>query len=406
MEAIKEVTITLEKQTYLYKKAADSWELSMRKSEVQVPEKKDLALINVENPLLMETTIDWQEDAITFTYNLPKEASSFEELRSSSKQDKLRAMMNIAEMKNLLALPLTFFIHPENIVFDYNLSPKLAYRGLAGTMPPTMTNEELLLRQYKCLIIDLFEKGQNFTNLYEGQLEIKKGSEFIQTIIKKESFEEIHDYLLLNFNQTIEKEQKTTKRVAKSKYQVMKQLSIWMPVLAVILAVPLVYLLFFQLPFQERMQDTDTAYLKNDYEAVITQLEPVKTAKIPFTQKYELSYSFVQGKELNEQQKKVILNNITLRSDENYLDYWIENGRGNLDEALDIAKNLEDSDLILYGLTQKIEQVRNDTKLSGTDKESQITTLEGDYKKYDEKRAESLAAGKTAETASSSQEAN
>jgi type VII secretion protein EssB len=406
METTNEVTITLEKQSYLFQKNAADWTLSMRKSEVQVADKKDLAILTVQNSLFMETTIDWQEDAVIFHYQIPQATLSFTQLQQAPRQDQLRAMMNIAQMKELLTLPITFFLHPDNLVFDYNLLPKIAYRGLAGKMPPTVTNEELLLRQYKCLIIALFEPNQSFTDLYEGQLEIKKGSEFIQTILQKNDFEELQAYLAEQYGQTLETEQKTMQRVAKTKFKVMKHLSIWMSVLAVVLAIPLMYLLFFQMPFQNRMQTTDTAFLKNDYEAVISQLEPVKTKKIPFTQKYELAYSFVQGKELNERQKKVILNHITLRSDEKYLDYWIENGRGNLDEALDIARNLRDSDLILYGITQKIEQIRNDTKLSGTEKENQVNQLEEDYKKYDEKRQESLeTSDETAATDQSSEEA-
>ena len=405
METIKETTITLEKQTYNYQKTAAAWTLSLRKSEVQVSDQKDLALLTVQNPLFMETIIDWQEDAVIFHYQVPTNTISFAQLIEAPRQEKLRAMANMAQVRSLLALPITFFLHPENLLFDYNLLPKIAYRGLAGKMPPSVTNEELLLRQYKCLIIALFEKNQSFTDLYEGQLEIKKGSEFIQTILQKATFEEIQTYLLSQYNLTLDTEVKTTQRVTKSKFKMMKYLSIWTPVLAVLLAAPLVYFFFFQLPFQMRLQDTDTAFLKNDYEGVISQLESIGTKRIPFTQKYELSYSFVQGKELNERQKKVILNNITLRSDEKYLDYWIENGRGNLDEALDIAKNLRDSDLILYGITQKIEQVRNNTKLSGTEKEAQVNKLEEDYKKYEEKRQESLASDDYKASESSSEEA-
>lgn len=398
METMKELELVIEKETYLFKKNTENWALTLRKSEVQVQEEKDLALLTVAHPLLMDTAIHWEEDAVTFTYHLPKERLTFDELKAASQEEKLRAMANMAAVEQLLDLPLTFFIHPENILFDYNLLPKIAYRGLAGKMPPKVTNYALLLRQYKSLIITLFEKNQDFTKLYEGQLEIKKGSEFIQTIIKKESFEEIRQYLVENYALTAERTKKTTKKVSKAKFQVMKQLSIWMTILAVVLVIPLAYLLFFRLPFLDRMQNTDTAFLKNDYEAVITTLEPVKTTSIPFTQKYELAYSFVQGEPLQEQQKKVILNNVTLRSDENYLDYWIENGRGNLDEALDVAKNLEDSDLILYGITQKIEQVRKDTKINGTEKEETINKLEEDYKKYKEKRDESVNAAEAEET--------
>lgn len=398
---MKKYDITIEKHTYELNKSEQEWTLALRKSDVQVNEKQDLALLQIAHPLLMDTRVDWEEDAITFTYQLPKEHLSFAELKTATKEDKLRAMANMAAVEQLLDLPLTFFIHPENILFDYNLLPTIAYRGLQGKMPPKVTDYGLLLRQYKSLIITLFEKNQDFSKLYEGQLEIKKGSEFIQTILKMDSFTEIKNYLIENYNQTVAYTQKNIKKVSKTKFQLTKQLSIWMSILAVLLIVPLAYLLFFRLPFLDRMQDTDTAFLKNDYEAVITTLEPVKTATIPFTQKYELAYSFVQGEALQEQQKKVILNNVTLKSDENYLDYWIENGRGNLDEALDIAKNLEESDLILYGITQKIEQVRKDTKMSGTEKEETITKLEADYKKYKEKRDESVNSAAAEETQSS-----
>lgn len=401
-EKVIETAIVLEKQTYNYKKTAKEWSLTLRKSEVQVPEEKDLALLKISNPLLLAMTINWEEDAVAFSYDIPAETISFKELKQQSKADKLRAMANTETISDLLELPFTFFIHPENLLFDHNLLPKIAYRGLAGKMPPTETNTAVLLRQYKCLIISLFEEKADFTTLYEGQLEIKKGSSFIQTILKAESFTEIQDYLLENYKQTVETTKETTRQVAKSKFLLMKQLSIWMPIVVAILIVPLVYLLFFQLPFKERMQEADTAFLKNDYEAVITKLEPVKTNSLPFTQKYVLSFSFVQGKQLNDQQKKVVLNNITLRSNEAYLDYWIENGRGNLDEALDIAKKLEESDLIIYGITEKIEQVRNDTKLSGTKREEQIDALEKDYQKYNEKRKESLGTTDSTDTSKES----
>lgn len=409
--------ITIENHTYEFEKATAEWLLALRKSEVQVSEEKDLALLKVAHPLLMATDIHWEEDEVTFTYHLPKEHISFNELLTRPKEDKLRAMANMMEVKQLLDLPLTFFIHPENILFDYNLVPTIAYRGLEGKMPPQVMNEELLLRQYKSLIIALFEKDQDFSKLYEGQLDIKKGSKFIQTIIGLETFEAIHQYLIENYELTVAELARTTRKVSKRKFTLIKQLSIWMSILAVILIVPLVYLLFFRIPFLDRMQDTDTAFLKNDYEAVISTLEPVNTEDVPYTQKYELAYSFVQGEALQDTQKTVILNNITLRSDKNYLDYWIENGRGNLDEALDIAKKLEDSDLILYGITQKIEQVRNDSNLSGTEKEETINTLESDYEKYKEKRNTSIdeaaateattaesTTGSTAETTGTSQQ--
>ncbi|MDW8741857.1 type VII secretion protein EssB/YukC [Streptococcus suis] len=77
-----------------------------------------------------------------------------------------------------------------------------------------------------------------------------------------------------------------------------------------------------------------------------------------------------------------ILNNVTLKSDEQYLDYWIEIGRGNSQEALDLAKRLDDSDLILYALYQQMEQVRENTTLSGEERETTLDELKAEYQKY------------------------
>lgn len=121
METMKDLELIIEKQTYTFKKTAENWTLTLRKSEVQVNEEKDLALLKVAHPLLMDTAIQWEEDAVTFTYELPKEHLTFAELKAATKEEKLRAMANMAAIEQLLDLPLTFFIHPENILFDYNL---------------------------------------------------------------------------------------------------------------------------------------------------------------------------------------------------------------------------------------------------------------------------------------------
>ena len=69
---------------------------------------------------------------------------------------------------------------------------------------------------------------------------------------------------------------------------------------------------------------------------------------MPNTQKYELAYSYIQGLEFSDDQRKVILNNVTLKSDDLYLNYWIQVGRNDFEDALDTAKRINDSDLIIY----------------------------------------------------------
>lgn len=150
------------------------------------------------------------------------------------------------------------------------------------------------------------------------------------------------------------------------------------------------------------MLQADTAFIKVDYSAVITELEGIAPASLPNTQKYELAFSYIQGLEFSSEQKKVILNNVTLKSDELYLTYWIQVGRNRFEEALDIAKRINDSDLILYALTQEIKQVREDGKLSGKDRESKLNTLESEYKKYWDSRSQLLTSDSSSNASTSS----
>lgn len=379
-----------DKHPFTIEKEATTWELTLKQSDVLVHDEKDLSILTLSNAQLLPSSFHWEEDRVTFTYFIDPEYVNADSLKGQERPQKLRALINLGEMKDLLALPISFFIHPENVLFDSNLMPKLAYRGLSGKMPPKAITEEDLLRQYKCFILSLMEGKKSFSELYDGNLDTYRGSKFAKAVMGAESFEPLIAYLKEAYQQDVADDQRRMRKVPKRKYRVYQQLAIWFGVLAILLAIPVGYFLFFREPFQAKILSADTAFLKNDYEAVITTLEPIETNAVPYSQKYTLAYSFVQGKDFSDKQKTIILNNISLKSDEDYLGYWIENGRGNLDEALDIAKKLEDSDLILYGLMQKIEQVRNDSDLSGTEREEQIDKFEGDYKKYDEKREKSL----------------
>ena len=88
----------------------------------------------------------------------------------------------------------------------------------------------------------------------------------------------------------------------------------------------------------------------------------------------------------------VILNNVTLKSDSLYLHYWIYIGRHDFTQALDTAKRIDDSDLIIYALRKEIKATRDSEKLSGEQREKKLSELEGEYKKYWDARSKLLEA--------------
>lgn len=194
---------------------------------------------------------------------------------------------------------------------------------------------------------------------------------------------------LLNFY-TISIARKSAKqrKICKSfqkRFQLFKRLSIAMIAAAVILAVPVVYFGFFKLPFQQHLLEAHRAFLSKDYSEVISDLESVNPEKLPDSGKYILAYSYVKSENLGDEEKDTIMNNISLKSDPNYLLYWIYNGRGDLDKSLDLAMYLDDPVLIMYGYIKKIEKAKNDPNLSGTERQNQVQQYEEKLKSYGEK---------------------
>ena len=78
------------------------------------------------------------------------------------------------------------------------------------------------------------------------------------------------------------------------------------------------------------------------------------------------------------------MRNINLKSDRYYLLYWIYNGLGDFDQSIDIAKYMDDPQLIIYGLIKKTEQVKNDPDLTGAEREEEVRTLREELEKYTE----------------------
>ena len=57
------------------------------------------------------------------------------------------------------------------------------------------------------------------------------------------------------------------------------------------------------------------------------------------------------------------------------------NGKGNFDKSLDLAKTLDDPQLIMYGLVKQIESLKNNPDLSGEER-SKIKTYEQQLDEY------------------------
>ena len=388
-------------QPFVYEKNETTWKLSLKRSDVASQDLRELLLLDLHHPFFLEQSMVSDEDSVTFSYQVEAHGLTYEEIKSRTISERIRLALNVFRLEGALELPVTFLLHPVNLFITKDAQAKIAYRGIPGLMVPQSLSSEDFLRQAKCFTVTLFSDF-DFMDLYNGSLELETLPDFLNDLCQADDIATAVAILERYYVEKSAKEQADLVLVPSRRHRVFKLATIWLTASVVLLIVPLIYLIFLQHPFKEKMLQADTAFIKVDYSGVITELEGIAPASLPNTQKYELAYSYIQGLEFSSEQKKVILNNVTLKSDELYLTYWIQVGRNRFEEALDIAKRINDSDLILYALTQEIKQVREDGKLSGKDRESKLNTLESEYKKYWDSRSQLLTSDSSSNASTSS----
>ena len=371
-------------QQYQYEYNQQSLQLIQKisRADVTTQNPDDLLLLQLKNDLFLDVVINWQEDYVDLKSSLPVGYFA-SEVKDQTTSQKLKLLLNLMPLSQLLEEgKLTTFIHPQNIYLDYNGNPKLIYRGIVGLMPGSQPNDDEFLRQIKCLAGYLFTK-HSFDDLYNGLLpEIAKESRFLQDILAIDDLNSMQDFLKKTYEQYAQAEKKSVVKVPRKKFFLFKQLALWFGIALVLTLIPLGYLLINKVPTDTSCLNANTDFLAQKYDKTINDLQHVKLSKLGKTQKYELAYSYVQGKGFDTTQRNNIMKNITLQSNPNYLNFWIMDGRGQLDDALATAKQLQDSNLIMYALLEKMDSVKTNKKLNATKREQQLERLQSQYNKY------------------------
>ncbi|MFD1850868.1 type VII secretion protein EssB [Oceanobacillus bengalensis] len=379
---MKEVTINFEKNTYHFVIEENNWKLTLPKSQTKVKDIRQMDIMLNPSDFFTFNTVQEKEDSFLLTYEVNQEDKRWEQVKKLNRNEKLRLLCNVGKLDQYLSSRITFFLHPDNLVFDDNLIPRLIYRGIRDIVPPFHMNENEFLKQYKCLVIALFTKKYSFDQLYNGSLQNAKDTEFERKIIEIEDLKNLKDYLFESYLSEQKKTERTMEIVPIKRFRLFKQLSIIMIIVSIFLAAPLIYFGFIKIPFQENVLASHGEFLANDYGGVISTLQGEDPDSLPMETKYILAQSYINVENLSDQEKEVILKNVSLKSDENYLLYWIYNGLGRFDDSIEKAKYMDDPQLVMYSLIKKIEQAKNNPDLTGTERDKLVNDLQEELERY------------------------
>ena len=382
---MKEMKLTMGPVTYTMTADENIRRLTLPKSQTKIKDMRQLALLTEGTGPFMKGSAEEADDQLIFTYVIDEKSKEWQEAEKLPRHEKLRLLCNLDRFKEYLSARVTFFLHPDNLVFDENLLPFILGRGLRHTVPPYDMEEEKLLLQFKCIAVALFSRKYNFEELYGGTLKDAGETEFERNVIAAKDWEALVSLLQDSYLREKQKADRELAFISRKRFTLFKRAAYMLGAAAVIMAVPLIYFLFMKLPEQDRLLEAHSYFLTADYGGAISELEGMTPENLPKAAKYILAYSYIKTENLAEDKKANIMKNISMKTEDQYLLYWIYHGLGDFDKSVDLALLLDDPQLTMYGLIQQIEKAKNDPDLSGTEREQEVKKYEDQLKGYQEK---------------------
>ena len=336
------------------------------------------ALLVAEQPYFVNQNVIEEEGKLTIESLLTDEYYSWDKLITMIDEEKLRHLINIGQLFHALQDSIyTYKLSPNNLVFSRNGNPLFVFRGVKGQVPPydVVSLDEFTVN-FKAMIVSLLDKKTSYEKLIEGQSPFYKGKLFCETIMKAENLDEIISLLEEKYLEEREQNKEKFSRVPNKLVFRLKLTTLITSLIGFFSLVGVLYFLFFAMPSQQMISDLRLAFVHQDYSTVVSTVKNTDSKSLSQDDSYMVAYSVIKTEPLTEAQK-IELSKISTQSNTDYLRYWVLIGQSKIDEAMDIASYLDDPQLLMYGLTKKIDEVQRNPNLTSEQRTEQLNNYKG-----------------------------
>ncbi|WP_226668897.1 type VII secretion protein EssB [Metabacillus litoralis] len=362
---------------------------TFQKEKIKLDDSTEISFITNINPTIKKD-IRMMDDALTIHYTIPNTYSFLPpQLKQLDERERLFLTYKVVQQANQHALSrIHLLVCPENIALDKGLNPYFLHHGVKESLPPYEKNHDQLLKEVKATVTSIVESQYTFEQ-YVHYYQTLKLSTFAKKIFEASSYNDL--LVILEERIQILNEQKPLiKTVNKKAWKLNRYVLYGVTLLLIPSLIYCFYSLFSIQPKQASFIQAQELFLQNNYSEVVTELQPYDIDDMPKVTQYELALAYIINESLTEDQKETVRNTITLQSDPQYFKYWILIGRGEAEEALDIARYMEDRDLILFGLLKHKEQVKSDDDLKREERQQLLADIEDEIKEYQREVEEEL----------------
>lgn len=348
--------------------------LTFQREKIKLANELEITLLQENNPFI-EKNITLTEDELIFTYKKEPNFMTFGKLRTLDERSRWMFASKVLRFIMLhQSNRLHLIVSPENILIDESLTAYFLHYGVKESIPPYERNKERLWAETKAIIAAAVQPKYKFDQYIQFSKSIELSPVAVKIMEAKDEQElltTIQDQL-----QLLEKEEKKYTKIAKTKWNWVRYSLIGLLLVLLPLGIYTGYAALVIQPQQEAYVAVQAPYIQGNYSEIIDQLAQYDVEKMPNVIQYELSLAYIVNETLTEEQKENVLKTITLQTDPDYFKYWIYIGRGQAEEALTVARQLEDLDLIMLALLHYEESIKADRELDGEEREQLLDKVQ------------------------------
>lgn len=348
--------------------------VTFQREKIKLANDLEITLLQENNPFI-EKNITFTEDELIFTYKKEPHFITFGKLRTLD--DKSRWMFASHVLRFIMlhkSSRLHLIVCPENILIDESLKAYFLHYGVKESLPPYERNPEQLWEETKALIAAAVQPKYKFDQYIQFSKSIELST--IAAKIMDANDEQELLAIIQTELQLLDSEEKKYTKIARTKWNWVRYSLIGLLFVLLPLGIYTGYAAFVLQPQQKAYVAVQGPYIQGNYSEIIDQLAQYDVEKMPDVIQYELSLAYIVNETLTEEQKENVLKTITLQTDPDYFKYWIYIGRGQAEEALTVARQLEDLDLIMLALLHYEESIKADRELDSEEREQLLDKVQ------------------------------
>lgn len=327
--------------------------------------------LSFPKPYLISMSMEEEKEELVLTYET-ENLTCMAELKQEDMLTILAVLMNIEEMQQGLQ-EYSYSMEPNNLYYDINRKVRAKIRDIYPSGRGFDKDE--FLDDYKALVGFALQKRYSYEDFKKGGKRLLTKHPFLSKIKGAVTPEEIRQLLYEEYNR-IETERKEKKLlIGRKTYRTMQTGLVILILLFCGMTGYLGYNLIKEQPYKNAVIAADDAYIAADYVGCIDAMREVAVADMERTQKYILATSYVRSENLSQEQKTNILETLSLNETPVRLEYWIYLGRGDTEQAEDIAMQQSDDQLLLYAYMKEKSAIETDSSISGAEKTQQLEEI-------------------------------